>query len=77
MKCRTWLATAAGVGLAVLSGCQTYNPEANLTLPTPHYLAHVPQYMPPSPPYPLSKELKSQEDENARRQEENVRPVAP
>jgi hypothetical protein len=33
--------------------------------------------MPPSPPYPLSKELKSQEDENARRQEENVRPVAP
>jgi hypothetical protein len=73
---RTWLA-AAGVGLAVLSGCQTYNAESNLTLPTAHYLGHVPQYMPPSPPYPLTKETKSLEDENARRLEENQRPLAP
>ena len=39
-----------------MSGCQTYVMEAGLTLPTPHYLRHSPQYFPPSPPYPLPRE---------------------
>ena len=32
-----------------------------MTLPSPHYLEHPPQYFPPSPPYPLPRELASQE----------------
>jgi len=43
--------------LAVGGGCQTWVPEAGLTLPSPHYLEHPPQYIPPSPPYPLPREL--------------------
>lgn len=49
-------------GLALLSGCQTWVPEACITLPSPHYLRHAPQYFPPSPPYPLPKELSSLEE---------------
>ena len=48
--------------LALLTGCQGWIPEAGLTLPSPHYLRHAPQYFPPSPPYPLPRELKSQTD---------------
>lgn len=54
----------AGLGLSLLSGCQTWVREAGLTLPTPHYLRHPPQYFPPSPPYPLPKELNSLEEAN-------------
>ncbi len=36
--------------------------EAGLTLPSPHYLKHFPQYFPPSPPYPLPKELRALEE---------------
>lgn len=52
---------AVGVGLAVtaLSGCQTW--VGGMTLPSPHYLKHPPQYIPPSPPFPLPRELASQE----------------
>jgi hypothetical protein len=55
------LACLAGLGLALgsLSGCQTW--VAGMTLPSPHYLDHPPQYFPPSPPYPLPRELASQE----------------
>jgi hypothetical protein len=56
-----WL-VLAGLGLALLSGCQTWVPEAGITLPSAHYLRHTPQYFPPSEPYPLPKELKSLED---------------
>lgn len=42
-------------GLA-LAGCQTWVPEAGLTLPSPHYLEHPPQYIPPSPEFPLTRE---------------------
>jgi hypothetical protein len=66
--------TATGLGLALLSGCQTWSNEAGMTLPTGHYLTHTPQYFPPSPPYPLPKELKSQEDA-AQQIEENPRPA--
>ncbi|MFO0866396.1 MAG: hypothetical protein U0744_17420 [Gemmataceae bacterium] len=50
------------VALSVLSGCQTYNMETGLTLPSGHYLRHPPQYFPPSPPFPLSKELETLEE---------------
>jgi hypothetical protein len=32
-----------------------------MTLPSGHYLKHPPQYFPPSPPFPLARELASQE----------------
>lgn len=52
---------SAGLGLALLalSGCQTW--MAGMTLPSGKYLMHPPQYIPPSPPFPLSRELASQE----------------
>ncbi len=55
------LACLAGLGLALsaLSGCQTW--VAGMTLPSGHYLEHPPQYFPPSPPFPLTRELAGQE----------------
>jgi hypothetical protein len=52
---------SAGLGLALLAlgGCQTW--VAGMTLPSGRYLQHPPQYIPPSPPFPLSRELASQE----------------
>ncbi|HXG09367.1 MAG TPA: hypothetical protein VNK04_06220 [Gemmataceae bacterium] len=50
-----------GLGLGILAGCQTYIPEASVTLPSGRYLEHPPQYIPPSPPFPLSRELASME----------------
>lgn len=55
-----WVA-GLGLGLAVLSGCQTWVPEAGLTLPSGHYLEHFPTYIPPSPQFPLMRELNSLE----------------
>lgn len=54
-----------GLALAGLTGCQTWVPEAGVTLPSGHYLQHPPQYIPPSPPYPLPRELASMEAANA------------
>jgi hypothetical protein len=48
-----------GLALATLSGCQTW--VAGMTLPSGRYLNHPPQYFPPSPAFPLSRELASQE----------------
>jgi len=59
---KRWLGRAlAGMSLALvtLSGCQTW--IAGMTLPSGHYLEHPPQYFPPSPPFPLPRELASQE----------------
>lgn len=59
---RRWTSPClAGVGFALLSlcGCQTY--MSGMTLPSPHYLQHPPQYLPPSPVFPLSRELAGQE----------------
>jgi hypothetical protein len=50
------------LGLGLASGCQTWVSEAGVTLPSPHYLRHPPQYIPPSGPFPLTNELKSMED---------------
>ncbi len=60
--------TAAGLGLALAAttGCQTVVPGASLTLPSGHYLEHPPQYFPPSPPFPLPRELARQEEISAR-----------
>lgn len=57
------IGTVLGLGLllATLVGCQTWVPEAGLTLPSGRYLEHPPQYIPPSPPFPLPRELASQE----------------
>jgi hypothetical protein len=59
--CRWRVLRRSGLGLALLalSGCQTW--MAGMTLPSPHYLEHPPQYIPPSPPFPLPRELASQE----------------
>jgi hypothetical protein len=59
-RCRALACLAVlGAGLGALSGCQTN--VAGMTLPSPRYLQHPPQYIPPSPPYPLPRELASQE----------------
>jgi hypothetical protein len=66
---RQWLlGLGLGLGLGLVSGCQTWVPEAGLTLPTGHYLRHPPQYIPPSPPYPLPKELATLEEAAAAQQ---------
>ena len=57
-RCAAWLLC---MSLGLLGGCQTWVPEAGLTLPTSEYLKHQPQYFPPSPPFPLSRELASLE----------------
>jgi hypothetical protein len=65
---RQWsTVSVAGVGLmlAALSGCQTYVPSAGLTLPSPRYMDHPPQYTPESPPFPLSRELARMEEQAA------------
>lgn len=57
-----WLGMCGfGLTLAGLTGCQTWVTEAGLTLPSPHYLDHPAQYVPPSPAFPLSRELTSME----------------
>lgn len=64
MKSRRWsgrLLAGLGLTLAALTGCQTWVPATGQTLPSPRYLQHPPQYFPPSPPFPLSRELASQE----------------
>lgn len=55
----------AGLGLALtaLAGCQ--GQVGGLTLPSPHYLEHAPQYIPDSPPYPFARELAAQQAINA------------
>jgi hypothetical protein len=66
MKRTRWpglLLAGLGLGLTFLSGCQTW--VAGMTLPSPRYLDHPPQYFPPSPPFPLARELASQERANA------------
>ena len=58
-----WLLVGGFVlSLTTLTGCQTYFPEAGLTLPSGHYLRHPPQYIPPSPDYPVTNELRHLEE---------------
>ena len=60
-RCSIWL-VLTGVGLSLLSGCQTWVAEAGITVPSGEYLRHPPQYFARSDPYPLPKELRSQEE---------------
>jgi hypothetical protein len=64
MKSHRWPGhVLAGLGLALgaLAGCQTWVPTTGQTLPSGRYLQHPPQYLPPSPPFPLPRELAQQE----------------
>lgn len=59
------LALAAGCLVSVgtgLTGCQTQ--LAGMTLPSGHYLKHRPQYFPPDPSFPLSRELATMQAQN-------------
>jgi hypothetical protein len=56
---RRWLSLpgiALGLLLTTLAGCQTWVPTAGVTLPSPEYLDHPPQYIPPSGVFPLPRE---------------------
>ena len=64
----------AGLGMGLLSGCQTWVPEAGVTLPSPDYLRHFPTYIPPSPPFPLPRELNSLEEAAAQQAVNPPRP---
>jgi hypothetical protein len=53
----------AGLGLSVLaSGCQTWVPEAGVTLPSGEWLLHPPQFFAPSPQFPLPREMKAMQE---------------
>jgi hypothetical protein len=67
-NCRGQWLGCAGLLLALASGCQTWVPDIGMTLPSPNYLKHQPQYIPPSPPYPLARELASLEEAAAAQQ---------
>jgi hypothetical protein len=62
MKRRARVFGAVGLMLALSSsiGCQTS--IGGMTLPSPHYLDHYPQYFPPDPDFPLERELQTQVD---------------
>jgi hypothetical protein len=49
----------AGEVLAECFGCQTWS--GGMTLPSGQYVNHPPQYVPPSPVFPLTQELTAQE----------------
>lgn len=50
---------ALALVLAGLTGCQTW--VGGMTLPSPFYLEHRPQYFRPDPDFPLEKELATQQ----------------
>jgi len=54
-----WCVLGLGLTLTALTGCQTN--VAGMTLPTGRYLEHPPQFIPESPPFPLTRELASME----------------
>ncbi len=60
---RRWLACVSAfltMALSSSTGCQTW--YGGMTLPSPRYLEHYPQYFAPDPTFPLPRELASQED---------------
>lgn len=79
MGTKRLLMAGAALALAGLTGCQTW--YGGMTLPSPRYLQHYPQYFSPDPTHPLPRELASMEDpEGAARRAGfggGVAPVAP
>lgn len=63
--------------VTAVAGCQTWVPEAGLTLPSGWYLQHQPQYIPRSPPFPLTRELSNLEEAAAREIPVAPRPAGP
>ncbi len=59
---RWLLTTGLGLGLFAGAGCQTWTYQSGMTLPSPHYLEHPPQYFPPDPEFPLEREQAAQEE---------------
>lgn len=77
---RRWLRLRAAVlalAVAALGGCQTYNMATSMTLPSGHYLEHYPQYIPPTPTYPLPRELLNLQDAALRPTPAGPRPLLP
>jgi hypothetical protein len=59
----------ATLGLSMMTvGCQTWIPEAGVTLPSEEWLIHPPQFFPPTPQFPLPRELNTMQ---------NYKPQAP
>jgi hypothetical protein len=56
-RCRCLGLLGVGLSLIALTGCQTWTYSSGMTLPSPRYLGHRPQYIPPSPDFPLEREL--------------------
>jgi len=54
-----------GLTLVSLTGCQTWTYSSGMTLPSGRYLQHRPQYIPPSPDFPLERELAYQQQQMA------------
>lgn len=71
---RPLMAMLFGAAVAA-SGCQTY--FGGMTLPSPHYLKHPPQYFTPDPPFPLQRELDSMTDPDAAARRANVTGAIP
>jgi hypothetical protein len=59
-RVRVLWAASIGLALSGLTGCQTW--MGGMTLPTGHYLEHLPQYFPQEPDFPLPRELATQEE---------------
>jgi hypothetical protein len=57
--CKRLGVAAAGLLLVGLTGCQTW--VGGMTLPSPYYMDHRPQYFRPDPDFPLEKELATQQ----------------
>jgi hypothetical protein len=65
-----------GLGLAVATtGCQTY--FGGMTLPSPWYLQHRPQYFAPDPDFPLQHELSTMQAQAAAANAANARVAEP
>jgi hypothetical protein len=74
---RRGLAVGLGLWLAAVGGCQTWVPETGQTLPSGWYLQHPPQFIPPSPRFPLPRELAHLEDAAAQPGPVAPRPFVP
>jgi hypothetical protein len=74
-KLRVLWAASLTLTAAISAGCQTN--MAGMTLPTPRYLEHFPQYFPAEPDFPLVKELAYQEETAGLLAPQNAPPVGP